>query len=87
MAKGKNIDDLTTLEMALIGYQIEKQKIEEKIRELQSTLKGKPVTAASAGAVTKASRQLSPAARRRISLAQKKRWAEHRKLVAQQAKQ
>jgi len=90
MAKEKNIDDLTTLEMALVGYQIEKQKIDDKIRELQSALKGKPLSAAPAGAAKKApgtKRQLSPAARRRISQAQKKRWAEHRKRVAQQAKQ
>ena len=84
MARG-DIEDLATLEMALVGYQIEKEKIEGKIREIQSQLEGKPVV----GAAKKApvvKRALSAAARRRISSAQKKRWAEHHKRMAQAAK-
>jgi hypothetical protein len=75
--------------MALVGFQIEKQKIEEKIRELQGQLKGKRVVMPSSAADVKApgaKRVLSPAARKRIADAQKRRWAEHRKRVAQQAK-
>jgi hypothetical protein len=67
--------------MALVGYQVEKDRIEEKIREIQARLKGKAVPAA-ASAAPKAGgvkRVLSAAARKRISAAQKKRWAEHRK--------
>ena len=45
MAQG-NIEDLATIEMALVGYQIEKEKIEGKVREIQSLLKGKPAVAA-----------------------------------------
>jgi hypothetical protein len=91
MARGKNVEDLTTLEMALVGYQIERQKIDDKIREIQAKLKGKKVapaaTAAPSGkAVSKVKRVLSPAARKRIAAAQKKRWAEHRKRAAQAAK-
>ena len=89
MAKGK-IEDLTTLQMALVGYQIEKDKIENKIREIQAELKGKGTGVASAAAANKApgvKRVLSPAARRRIAAAQKKRWAEHRKRAALAAKQ
>ena len=41
MARGRNVQDLATLQMALVGFQIEKQKIEDKIRELQAQLKGK----------------------------------------------
>jgi hypothetical protein len=88
MARSKT-EDLTTLQMALVGYQFEKQKIEDKIRELQAQLKGKRPTLPSAAADKKApkvKRVLSPAARRRIAAAQKKRWAEHRKRAAQAAK-
>jgi len=74
------------LEMALIGYEHERERIVAKIRELQSQLKGKP--AASAAVATPAAksgggkRVMSPAARKRIAAAQKKRWAEHRKRLA-----
>jgi len=75
--------------MALVGYEIEKKKIDDKIRELQAQLRGRRVTTPSAEAEKSApgtKRNLSPAARKRISAAQKKRWAEHRKNVAQAAK-
>src|SRR5215471_16744493 len=91
MPRGRNIDDTTTLQMALVGYQIEKEKIEDKIRSLQAQLKGKRVSLSSnsdpGAAPAGPKRVLSPAARRRIALAQKKRWAEHRKRAAQAAKQ
>jgi hypothetical protein len=90
MARGRSSEDLTTLQMALVGYQIEKLKIDEKIREIQALLKGKHVAAPSSAAAKKApgvKRVLSPAARKRIAAAQRKRWAEHRKRVAQAAKQ
>ena len=92
MARTKSSStDLTTLQMALVGYQIERQKIDDKIRELQAQLKGKHVPLPSTAVERRASdgpkRILSPAARRRIALAQKKRWAEHRKKAAAQAKQ
>ncbi len=89
MARGRNTEDLKTLQMALVGYQIEREKIEQKIREIEGQLKGKHVTMPSA-APEKAPAQkrvLSPAARRRIAAAQKKRWAEHRKRAAAAAKQ
>lgn len=35
MPRGRNIQDVNTLQMALVGYQIERQKIEDKIREIQ----------------------------------------------------
>jgi len=69
------------LSMALVGYEVEKKKIEEKIRELRSALEGKTAgkqSPATDGAAPKR-RKLSAAARRRISVAQKKRWAEQRK--------
>lgn len=91
MPRGRNINDTTTLQMALVGYQIEKEKIEDKIRSLQAQLKGKRVSLSSNSdpgtAPAAPKRVLSPAARRRIALAQKKRWAEHRQRAAQAAKQ
>jgi hypothetical protein len=75
--------------MALVGYEIEKQKIADKISEIQAKLKGKTVTAKATAEPkeAKVKRVLSPAARRRIAAAQKKRWAEHRKRLAQGAKE
>ncbi len=89
MARGKSTEDLSTLQMALVGYEIEKQKIADKISEIQAKLKGKTVTAKAAAEPkeAKVKRVLSPAARRRIAAAQKKRWAEHRKRLAQEAKE
>lgn len=81
--------DLTTLQMALVGYQYEKQKIEDRIREIEAQLRGKHVAAAPSSSGEKKAgvkRVLSPAARKRIAAAQKKRWAEHRKRVAAMSK-
>jgi hypothetical protein len=88
MARSKSLGDLSTLQMALVGYQLEQKKIEEKIREIQAQLKGRASSssAASSEKPARTKRVLSPAARRRIAAAQKKRWAEHRKRLAQSAK-
>ncbi|MGA2145305.1 MAG: hypothetical protein ABSH49_10105 [Bryobacteraceae bacterium] len=85
MARLISTHDTATLQMALVGYEVERQKIDERIREIQSQLKGKAITAAPATGDQAApgKRVLSPAARRRIAMAQKKRWAEHRKRQAQ----
>jgi hypothetical protein len=73
--------------MALVGYRLEKQKIEEQIRRIQAQLKGKHVPLPSEAAVAPAEvapkRTLSDAARARIAAAQKRRWAEHRKALSQ----
>jgi cell division septum initiation protein DivIVA len=84
MPRGKKTEDLTTIQMALVGFQLEKQKIEDKIQELQGRLKGtnSAPSAAAKKAAPAGKRQLSAAARRRISKAQKKRWAAHRKAQA-----
>jgi hypothetical protein len=69
--------------MALVGYEIEKERIAAKIREIQSELAGKPASGAAVkGEDAPKKRVLSAAARKRIAAAQKKRWAEHRKKVA-----
>ena len=80
----RSSEDLSTLQMALVGYQVERQKIDDRISEIQAKLKGKSVALPSVGAEKKAvvKRVLSPEARKRIAAAQKKRWAEHRKRAA-----
>jgi hypothetical protein len=87
MARGRSIDDVGTLQMALVGFQIEKQRIETKIQELQAQLKGRRVAMPSGDGSAPRKRELSDAARKRIAMAQKRRWAEHRKRAAQAAKQ
>ena len=87
MARTTNVEDLTTLRMALVGYEMEKRKIEDKIGELQARIKGRRIAAGNDGKRAPGTKRiLSVAARGRIAAAQKKRWAEHRKRVAQAAK-
>ena len=77
------------LAMALVGYELEKKKIEDRIRDIKAQLGGGRVTSKAEGAldgVQPKRRKLSVAARKRIAAAQKKRWAEHRKAAAQTAK-
>jgi hypothetical protein len=88
MARGKS-QDRSMLAMALIGYEFEKKKIEERIRDIKAQLGGRRVTSKADGASNADQpkrRKLSAAARKRIAAAQKKRWAEHRKAAAQAAK-
>jgi len=88
MARTGNVEDLTTLQMALVGYEFEKRKIEDKISELQARIKGRRIPAADNGKKAPGTKRiLSAAARARIAAAQRKRWAEHRKRVAQAAKE
>ncbi len=75
--------DHTTLQMALVGYELEKERIMGKIREVQSQLGGgKAAGGAAKGEAAPKKRVLSAAARKRIAAAQRKRWAEHHKRVA-----
>lgn len=84
MARGKSSNDQETLMMALVGYQAEKQKIDDKISQIEALLHGNK-SAAPAAAAKQAGKKrvLSAAARKRIAKAQRKRWAEHRKRLAQ----
>jgi len=75
--------DTELLEAALIGFQHRRDQVEQKIAELRSQIEGhpasRPVTAVSApGSSAPRKRTMSAAARRRISLAQKKRWAAYK---------
>ena len=88
MARGRSVEDVSMLQMALVGYQIERQRVESKIQELRGKLKGRVTAMSSASGEPAAprKRELSEAARKRIAMAQKRRWAEHRKRAAQAAK-
>jgi hypothetical protein len=71
------------LQAALFGYQMEKEKIEGKIRDLQAQLKGKKAPAMAAKAPKSGGRrEMSDSARARIAAAQRKRWAEFHKKKA-----
>lgn len=77
------VDHVSLLHAALEGLLLQKQRIEEQIREVRSLLGGRqkkaePPIAAIAGKPRK--RKLSSEARARIAEGQKRRWAEfHRK--------
>jgi hypothetical protein len=93
MPRGRSAFDPTILRMALVGYEIEKQKVEEKIREIRARLGGGTAavgssvsTAAAKPGAARRRRPLSASARQRIADAQRKRWAEHRKKLAQAGK-
>ena len=83
MARRSNVHDATLVEMALIGYEAEKEKIEGRIRELRARLKGnRAASTVGDSAQGPAKRVMSDAARERIAAAQRKRWAEQRKRQA-----
>lgn len=72
--------DKTLLQMAVIGYEAELQRIQEKIAEIQARLNGSRTGNAVPAPMGKSRRgRMSAAARKRIAAAQKKRWAEYRK--------
>ena len=82
--------DSETLQAALVGYQHQLDQIEAKMAELRSKLKGEApvatVAAEAAPAARGGKRPLSPAARKRIAKAQRKRWAEYHKAQEAPAK-
>jgi|HubBroStandDraft_6_1064221.scaffolds.fasta_scaffold2583240_1 hypothetical protein len=90
MPRGKSTHDQNILAMALVGYEVEKKRIEERIKEIRAKLGGGRVAAKASPAESQSGapkrRKLSKAARKRIALAQKKRWAEHRKATGQASK-
>jgi hypothetical protein len=86
MPRGKAAQDSSMLAMALVGYELEKQKIEGKIRDIRAKLSGAVSGIKTAIAAPAKKRILSAAARKRIAAAQRRRWAEHRKKEAQGAK-
>ena len=74
MPRGKSTQDQSMLAMALVGYEFEKKKIDERIKEIRAQLGGRASLEE-----PRMRRKLSVAARKRIAAAQRKRWAEQRK--------
>ena len=70
--------DGSFLQMALVGYQAEHLKIEEKMAEIRKRLGKRPAGTLAPATAGEAApkRNISSAARRRIAAAQKKRWQE-----------
>jgi len=81
------IKDPVLLAAALEGLTLQKERIEDQIRQIREALgkksPGRPAKAASAAAASdgkpRKRRKMSAAARKRIAEAQKKRWSEYRK--------
>jgi hypothetical protein len=84
MARPKRRKDASMLEMALVGYEIERQKITEKIAEIQGKLGGRggAATSGESEPPKRKRRRMSAAARKRIADATRKRWAAFRKAKA-----
>jgi hypothetical protein len=71
--------DKSILEAALIGLEQQKAEIDAKAAEIRKRLRGLPAGSKSeAEPAARAKRVLSPAARKRIAAATRKRWAEYR---------
>jgi hypothetical protein len=66
--------DRSTLEMALIGCEAERQKIEAAMAAIRKQVNGHAAAPAVDG-TRKQKHNMSTAARRRIAAAQRKRWA------------
>jgi len=81
MAKrNQTVNNSQLLQAALEGLQLQRDRIEEQISQVRSMLGGVARKAAPAAPAKPGGRRdLSPAARRRIAAAQKKRWAAYRK--------
>jgi hypothetical protein len=75
-------DDPEVLRAALAGYQQELSIIEQKMEEIRRELGGRASAAPKRSPVQGERRVLSAAARKRIAIAQKKRWAAYKKAEA-----
>jgi len=65
----------TVIEAAIVGFEHHKTQIDNQIAELRAMLTGSTETAATPEAPTGKRKKFSAAARRRMALAQKERWA------------
>jgi hypothetical protein len=74
MPRGRRTPDTFLIEAALIGFQQMRRNVEEKIADIRRQLGSGDGTPAAAPSQT-GKHTMSPAARRRIAAAQKKRWA------------
>ena len=80
MPKTTTIEHTSVLEMALVGFELQRNRIEAAIAEIQAELRqgdsSRSVSTATVSASPKPTRKkrFSPAARKRMAAAQKKRW-------------
>ena len=72
--QGRTSTDASLLEAALIGFEQARRNVEEKIAQIRRQIGFGDGTQAAVPSQT-GRRPLSPAARRRIGAAQRKRWA------------
>ena len=82
------MDTRHMLEMALVGYEEWKRKVDQAISEIRSQLGnpgtgGRRTSVAEVGEPTGRKRLLSSGARKRIAAAQKKRWAAFKRQKAE----
>jgi hypothetical protein len=83
--------DTELLKAALFGYQVQSERLEASIADIQAQLghrgPGRPPKAATNGIeeAAPAKRTMSASARKRIALAQKKRWATYHEQQAEPA--
>jgi len=77
--------DRELLEAALIGFEQMRERLQSKIAELRSQIGGSSWSGSGASGSAPAGRTMSPAARHRIALAQKKRWAAYKAQHGQKA--
>jgi hypothetical protein len=83
----RSVEDTSLLNAALEGLEAQKQRLEEQIQRVRAMLGGRRKANIGAGGEapnerTGRKRQLSAAARKRIAMAQKRRWAEYRRKSA-----
>lgn len=82
----KSLNDTSFLTAALEGLEAQRSRIDEQIEQVRAMLGGRKARAVAPAAVASGRparrRRLSAAARKRIALAQKRRWAEYRKKAA-----
>jgi len=83
----KSFQDASFLAAALEGLELQRKRIEEQIASVKALLGGRKATIGAAARSAKPARKrlLSAEARKRIAMAQKRRWAEYRKKQAAQA--
>jgi len=81
-----SVDEETLLKAALEGLELQRQRLEQQIEEIRQRLSGSPARRPAKATAKRARRKrtLSPEARKRISEAQKKRWAEYHKKKGKQ---
>jgi hypothetical protein len=94
MPKTTTIDHTSVLEMALVGYEMQRNRIEAAIAEIQDELgqgdssRSGSTATASTEPKTPRKKRFSAAARKRMAAAQKKRWQllKAKKALAKKAK-